>query len=203
MTGFDPLACLGCGSVDSTLSTDQTMRSVLRASASRRADHSITSPPPRARSQERWKNDVNNKHDNNDDDDRRSNNTSSTTASSSVESSIPRPEMHRRAMSDPFDTQEDDDSNEPVDEDWKQQPFLPTFPRFPVSATRNRNCWSVPLVDIFSVRSKMYMENGKLKEKSGPYLMQARGCDLLLNNKHSSSQMEDDTMVNGSAIEDK
>ena len=106
-------------------------------------------------------------------------------------------------MSDPFDAQEDDVQNSvshpldakamaPITTDGAAP--LPTLPRFPVSATRNRNCWSEPQVDIFKVRSKQYFEN-RLKVTSGPYLMEARGCDLLLLN---SNAKDDDEMASGS-----
>ena len=115
-------------------------------------------------------------------------------------------QKHQRAMSDPFDAQEQDDvydashssETKPTTDAAATAP-LPTLPRFPVSATRNRNCWSEPQVDMFKVRSKHYFDT-RLKVTSGPYMMEARGCDLLLLN---SSAKDDDEIVgsgNGNGV---
>jgi hypothetical protein len=102
--------------------------------------------------------------------------------------------FHRRAMSDPYDAQENEkDSDEDglandLNEFLEAQSatHLPTLARYPVAETRNQNCWSEPPVDIFSVRGPDYFASKK-KIQSGPYLLQARGCDLFLNNKEDSS----------------
>ena len=93
-------------------------------------------------------------------------------------------ELHR-AMSDPLDAQEDSEQPEPKDSEVSEKGF-PTMPRFPVSETRDKNCWSEPPVNIFSVRGPHYF-NDKKKVSSGPYLLQARGCDMLLNSESDKS----------------
>ena len=96
--------------------------------------------------------------------------------------------MHRRAMSDPFDTADcggATDSEVPPDSIPHAESFdtvtdaLPTLPRYPYAATRNKNCWSEPSVSIFHVRGPRYLENKK-KVSSGPYLLPARGVDLFV-----------------------
>lgn len=85
---------------------------------------------------------------------------------------------HRRSMSDPFVANEDT-VGKVLKHDVTKNGTLPTFPRFPVIETKNLNCWSEPNVDIFRVRGQGYLEDKK-KVTSGPYLLQARGCDLFL-----------------------
>ena len=107
----------------------------------------------------------------------------------SSESSISKKHLHRRAMSDPFDTPEsggitDGDLHhvDPV-KDYglleEEENALPTLARFPFAETANRNCWSEPPVGIFSVRGAGYLENQK-KVGARRYLLSARGCDLFL-----------------------
>lgn len=55
-----------------------------------------------------------------------------------------------------------------------------TIPRFPVGSQRDKHCWSEPSHSIYSVRGDSYLEDGQ-KVESGPYLLRARGCDLLLS----------------------
>jgi Protein ENHANCED DISEASE RESISTANCE 2, C-terminal len=55
-----------------------------------------------------------------------------------------------------------------------------TLPRYPVAATRDKNCWSEPPVSIFNVRGSNYFVDQK-KQVSMQYLMPARGCDLFLS----------------------
>jgi hypothetical protein len=102
------------------------------------------------------------------------------------------PRHHRRSISDPFDTQEhtefalaEDDDNDDffdaigISTRSSDQGIISTLPRYPCSATRNKNCFSEPPVSIFHVRGPDYFST-KTKMKSGPYLMKARGCDLFL-----------------------
>ena len=56
---------------------------------------------------------------------------------------------------------------------------MPTLPRYPVAESRDLNCWSEPPLDIFRVRGPHYLKDKK-KVPSDPFLMRARGCDLLL-----------------------
>ena len=111
---------------------------------------------------------------------------------------------HRRAMSDPFDTPElggttDGDLkslshlSEKASYDTEDEVYdenddfgseivvgLPTLPRYPVSQTHDKNCWSEPPVNKFHVRGPNYLTDKK-KIQSGPYLLRARGCDLFLS----------------------
>ncbi|GKY92108.1 hypothetical protein MPSEU_000182200 [Mayamaea pseudoterrestris] len=228
MTALDSLSCFACGTVDHSVNEDddkQQTGNMFRASVSRRAEHHINSPPPRARSQERASQNESHRDivlDKAIQDRSSSPTTTSTTTSCSDSSSIKslKHRLHQRAMSDPFDAQEqddddNDDSNGIDDNDSKrfwmtqQQQVdvaasnksvtssgatttdvapLPTFPRFPVSATRNRNCWSEPPISLFKVRSEHYLTNGRQKTTSGPFMLTARGCDLLLLNTHGAPE---------------
>jgi hypothetical protein len=93
--------------------------------------------------------------------------------------------LHRRAMSDPFDTAEsggitDDDLKHIAEGSTEEEASaLPTLPRFPVAETRDKNCWSEPSVSIFRVRGENYFCDKK-KITSDPYILRARGCDLFL-----------------------
>ena len=124
--------------------------------------------------------------------------------------------LHCRAMSDPFDAPFDTDGDEAGDfwgggaaaaaavrvrEEKKTPdgalsptsspaPPLPTLPRYPVAATRNRNCWSEPPVALFQVRGRDYLRNGRRKVQSGPYMAPARGCDLLLLHPHAGDDWD-------------
>jgi hypothetical protein len=74
-------------------------------------------------------------------------------------------------------------------------PF-PTFPRFPVEANHDKNCWSEPPISLFTVRGPRYFQDSK-KVASGPSLLQPRGTDLFLippkkNSKHQPSSTPDD-----------
>lgn len=81
------------------------------------------------------------------------------------------PPSYHRAMTDPlterkrafFDTSES----------------FPTIARFPL-CTGNRNCWSEPSHEIYCVRGANYLQDGQ-KVESEPFLLRARGCDLLLS----------------------
>ncbi|KAL7577720.1 hypothetical protein ACA910_015227 [Epithemia clementina (nom. ined.)] len=57
--------------------------------------------------------------------------------------------------------------------------YYPTLPRYPVAATRDKNCWSEPPVSLFSVRGGNYLKDKK-KVPSKDYLCKVRGCDLFL-----------------------
>jgi len=57
---------------------------------------------------------------------------------------------------------------------------FPTLPRFPCSVNGDKHCWSEPSNDIYSVRGPNYLQDGN-KVESGPYLLRARGCDVLLS----------------------
>lgn len=111
--------------------------------------------------------------------------------------------MHARAMSDPFDTQEDVHSDveayhhEEHRRRQQQQQFdqdgpivLPSLPRYPVADTRNLNCWNEPPVSLFQVRGPHYFQD-KVKVTSGPYLFAARGCDLFLSDEKNQVEAED------------
>ena len=104
---------------------------------------------------------------------------------------------HRRAASDPFDAQEihnDDDSNNNSNSNNKETTsqviatVLPTFPRYPMSENRNKNCWGQPDVQIFRVRGPNYFADSK-KVESLPYLLTARGVDLLLSDNTSTDRL--------------
>ena len=93
--------------------------------------------------------------------------------------------FHRRAMSDPFDAQEVAEESTFLDSSAQiiaasKEGCLATLPRYPVSAQRNKNCWSEPPVSIFHVRGPVYFTNKK-KVPSEKYLMPARGADLFLS----------------------
>lgn len=136
---------------------------------------------------------------------RRGESTSSMHRSRSSERSSSKqthePAVLHRAMSDPLDAQETEESAEENENSSEEevetnqsnhQDAFPTFPRFPVADNRDRHCWSEPPVDIFSVRGPNYFQDGK-KVTSGPFLLNSRGCDLLLNNnkkKEKSAPIE-------------
>ena len=128
-----------------------------------------------------------------------------------IESDVPPPKkrIHRRAMSDPFDTPISDVAMDEIrkleEEALKEiehqhtatetaaikeqpkathhhvpaKPAYPTLPRYPVAATRDKNCWNEPPISIFSVRGANYLKD-KTKVPSKDYLFRARGCDLFL-----------------------
>lgn len=171
------LACYNCGSSTAIEEpADETM--IRRASMSRRQEH-IQSPPIRSRSTERYQPepDVSKLSFNDDEDDA----NAPAVSAGSLE-----PPHHRRVFSDPFDTAEDlvqeEEEEQPAPEVKPDPHALTTLPRFPVQETRNKNCWSQPPVDIFSVRGPRYFDDKK-KVQSGPYLLQSRGCDLFLTDK--------------------
>lgn len=97
----------------------------------------------------------------------------------------------QRSMSDPFDTQEDTATvgiSEESDENsvaasrartMSRDMNLATMPRYPHHESKDRNSFSEPPVSIFSVRGPNYFQDKK-KVSSGPYMLPARGCDLLL-----------------------
>lgn len=92
--------------------------------------------------------------------------------------------MHRRAMSDPFDTADsqgflEEDAQEMVEEEEADH-AVATLPRFPYAETNNKNCWSETPVKIFSVRGESYLKTKK-KVTATEYLLRARGCDLFVS----------------------
>ncbi|CAB9514871.1 Protein of unknown function (DUF1336) [Seminavis robusta] len=130
--------------------------------------------------------------------------TPATSSKKGKRSSHTSPRYHRRATSDPFDisglqealpshtttptsTDQDDEEHDHTETDAatvdlvvdEQAATLPTLLRYPVAETRDLNCWSEPPISIFKVRGKNYLKDKK-KSHSSPYLMDARGCDLLL-----------------------
>ena len=93
---------------------------------------------------------------------------------------------HRRSISDPHLVEKDDtvgdvfmDAVSQHSTSQQKSSIVDTMPRYPVMDTRNKNCFSEPPVSIFHVRGPSYFRDKK-KTKSGPYLLRARGCDLLL-----------------------
>jgi Protein ENHANCED DISEASE RESISTANCE 2, C-terminal len=230
------LSCFACGYQDSTLSADlhegnanssnhylhddttttTTSGTMKRVSTSRRSDSNFQSPSMRSRSLEpphREESDINEAEfadsltfDGIDDDDNEQERLDRPRANSG----------HRRAMSDPYDAQEnqDDDFNDAIDgEDYdgttaavdtfetngspnSHGKTLTTLPRYPVAETRDKNCWSEPPISIFSVRGANYFVSKK-KVQSGPYLLRARGCDLFLNNKEDKSIAIEQKYVSG------
>ena len=98
----------------------------------------------------------------------------------------------RRCESDYLDSQKDAVASVTDDSSIEESAApLPTLPRYPVLEQRNKNCWSVPAVEKFAVRGPTYLKDKK-KVPSGPYLLEARGLDLFLNdvapnNKKNSS----------------
>jgi hypothetical protein len=86
--------------------------------------------------------------------------------------------LRHRAMSDPVDAAEET-THERKHTLLKET--FPTLPRYPVGETHDKNCWSEPPEDIFKVRGARYLRDDS-KVVSGPYLMRARGSDLLLVN---------------------
>jgi hypothetical protein len=185
-----------------------------RASLSRR-QQAFDSPPVRSRSQERFGNDtaarevVLDHQDvslaDTDDDAALDTDVDESSREMAVQdmkeigsSSNSKRGVHDRSMSDPFDTQEWKDAIQEVQDDdafdealVKSIPTLttkqvyPTLLRYPVTASRNKNCWSEPPVHIFSVRGPNYFQNKNKKKKvtSGPYLLTARGTDIFLFDK--------------------
>lgn len=102
---------------------------------------------------------------------------------------------HRRAVSDPSCCDDDvfkDALDEIVHEEQNQA--LGTLPRYPVAVTGNKNCYSEPPVSIFNVRGPEYFANKK-KVESGPYLMQARGCDLFHFDEDDKEAASDPNIV--------
>jgi hypothetical protein len=102
----------------------------------------------------------------------------------------PKPSRHVRATSDPIDAQEELllEAAEAATMMGPPQALLrdglPTLPRYPVAATRNKNCWSEPPSSAFRVRGVGYVAGGhksaQTKVESGPHLLSARGCDIFL-----------------------
>mmetsp|Transcript_23196 Transcript_23196/g.48263 ORF Transcript_23196/g.48263 Transcript_23196/m.48263 type:complete len:431 (-) Transcript_23196:328-1620(-) len=125
----------------------------------------------------------------------------------------PREKIHRRAMSDPFDTPLSDRDMEDIRQleqeaeaaeqeqhaaananvtaplAVKKPNGYPTLPRYPVAVSQDKNCWSEPPLSIYSVRGPNYAKDKK-KVPSKEYLMPAIGCDLFL--------MEDESLDIGS-----
>jgi Protein ENHANCED DISEASE RESISTANCE 2, C-terminal len=136
--------------------------------ASRKSDI-MSSPKPRSRSQEHSLNELNFGAIFLDD-------TAST--ESDEEPHDTAPYLHERAISLPVDAAE-------VYTHERKHALLnetfPTLPRYPMGETHDQNCWSEPPEDIFKVRGANYLRDEN-KVDSGPYLMRARGSDLLLVN---------------------
>jgi hypothetical protein len=184
----------------SSSSNKQHISNMRRASVSRRAEH-LSSPRLRSRSQEGLRTEQDTEEDRILDQlaseefpidhfvDSEHVDTSSVreTRPDSVKSSSGSGGggFHRRAMSDPFDAQEIAEESAFLDSSAqiiasKKEGILSTLPRYPVSAQRNKNCWSEPPVSIFHVRGPDYFKDKK-KVPSGKYLMPARGADLFLS----------------------
>jgi hypothetical protein len=105
----------------------------------------------------------------------------------------------RRAHSDPFENAGMDDEEEFGIETGLPLPSsprkhsrasmmeeevntLPTFNRFPFTETKNRNCWSEPPHNIFTIRGPNYLKDKK-KIACQKFLLQAIGCDLFLSDQ--------------------
>lgn len=189
-----------------------TKKTMKRASVSRRS-LIVQSPPPRSRSEERASRREISDDDIDGDDNRNIDrmhrmetgdddigfDASNNHNDAGDHQQLQRP-THVRAMSDPFDTQKDDNTERRDDTTVEDDDFfgkggdlivaaaeeLVTLPRFPCSETRNKNCWNEPPVSLFHVRGPKYFNNKK-KVASGPYLLQARGCDLFVHNENASS----------------
>jgi len=149
-----------------------------RASVSRRSLH-LQSPPPRSRSSERNVVEGGEEQEEH-----------AAGGRQRVDSCDERRRAyHVRAVSDPFDSQLDDEHDSSLirrdedlgadDHDDQQQRPLFTLPRFPVSETRNKNCWNESPLSQFRVRGPSYFDD-KTKVSSGPYLLRARGFDLFV-----------------------
>lgn len=198
-----------CGALQDTAEFPQKDASediMQRASISRRAEH-LSSPPMRSRSQEGLRSRNNSAAGEVDEAVLALQRSQHDSDSEHVEASIRFLEIdgsgsssqrrgHRRAMSDPFDAQEEQDdqaaaaATSAVLDDaagpdsvslQKRKTVLPTLPRYPVAAQRNKNCWSEPPVSIFHVRGPDYFDAAKKKKvPSAPYILAARGADLFL-----------------------
>ena len=100
--------------------------------------------------------------------------------------------LRPRAMSDPLDAADADgiekeeihDFGDPEDDVHA----IPTLPRYPCLETNNKNCWSESQIQVFSVRGKNYLRDGK-KVPSERYLLRARGCDLFLSDNASDCDL--------------
>ena len=95
--------------------------------------------------------------------------------------------------SDPFDDAGPDDSSDTdhglditQPSTLLQQEQIPTLPRYPITETKNCNCWSEPPHHKFNVRGEDYLNEKKgTKIPSGEYLFRAIGADLILTNERS------------------
>lgn len=108
----------------------------------------------------------------------------------------------QRSMSDPFDTQEDAATvgiSVESDENslsasrartMSRDMNLATMPRYPHHESKDRNSFSEPPVSIFSVRGPNYFQDKK-KVTSGPYMLPARGCDLLLVDENQNADLSE------------
>lgn len=196
-----PFSCGACVVFDDLSPARDTMK---RASSSRRS-LVISSPPPRSRSTERWTGEKGNGNQKKSLPDDISDaaavamaleacavSAAKENGTITISANAGQRRGHVRAMSDPFDAQHDDDTTQAASSASSilDQVFLPTFPRYPVLETRNKNCWSEPPVDTFHVRGPNYLSD-KRKVDSGPYLLQARGCDLFINEKKSTVELLD------------
>jgi len=197
----------GCGLEETFFDSSNQPKMQRPASHSRRNDHS-TQPHLRCRSEERTRNaDESLRESENeqahDKQERKALQKSSTAhkevdeddfhdalAEEAADKKSPNDRIHRRAMSDPFDTPLSDENMAQLshlDAEAEAAELsmntegkgYPTLPRYPMAATRNKNCWSEPPVSIYSVRGPKYLSNSK-KVPSGNYLLPAIGCDLFL-----------------------
>ena len=97
--------------------------------------------------------------------------------------------LDRRYLSDSSSSTDTDDDYNPLfsrgmtDPITQRKHFMdesfPTLPRFPFAETHDKHCWSEPDNNIYSVRGPTYLQDSE-KVTSGPYLLRARGADLLL-----------------------
>ena len=110
----------------------------------------------------------------------------------------------RRANSDPFENAGEEETSEdhhakasaptPSNKHRRQSlveeenSALPTFTRFPYADSKNRNCWSEPPHETFSVRGRNYLKDKK-KITAKDYLLQARGSDLFLSDQPATVDM--------------
>lgn len=83
------------------------------------------------------------------------------------------------------------------DRETVDRQHIPTLPIYTQQKT-TKNCWSVTPLDRFVVRSANYLTT-KSKVPSQPYLLTARGADLLVCDPKKKNTMEDDVqgLLNG------
>lgn len=158
---------------------------IKRMRGASRKSEVMSSPVPRSRSQERSLDEMH-----------LDDNTASTESDNDSHSHGASLYLHQRAMSDPVD------AAEVISHERKHnllKETFPTLPRYPMGETHDKNCWSEPSEDIFKVRGARYLRD-ESKVVSGPYLMRARGSDLLLVTGHPPENIGRYVGVNGQAI---